>query len=136
VGCRREHSWDLGVGRPGLEVRLDAAQDAWFQRMRAGLDGSTRTTVGWPSLLRQVGFGHVSSQTFLVDQPAPLNDAGRLAVADRLSWAAERLAPTGLLDDDDVTTIDALLDADGSHYVGHRDDTYVLSAQTVHVARR
>lgn len=132
----RSLPWDLGIGLPGLEVRLEAAQDEWFREMRERLDGSVRSTVGWPTLLSGVGFGRVSSQTFLVDHPAPLDRAGRDVVADRLSWAADRLAPAGLLDTGDVATVRALLDVDGPHFAGRRDDTYLLSAQTVHVAHR
>lgn len=133
---QRTLPWDVGLGRPGLEVRLDAALDAWFRSLREDIANSVSTSVGWPSLLRRAGFGDVTSQSFLVDVPAPLDEAAVRTVVDRLRWVDERLAGTGLADDDDSETLRTLLDERDTHYVGRRDDLFVLSAQTVHLARR
>lgn len=34
--------YDLGIGRPGLEARLSAAQAAWFNALRAAMPGAVR----------------------------------------------------------------------------------------------
>ena len=51
----RRLPWDVGVGEPGLEVRLEAAQDRWFARMRAALPGSVPMPYGWTEALRRAG---------------------------------------------------------------------------------
>ena len=38
--------WEVGVGEPGLEIRLDAAQDRWFARMRGHSRGRCRCRTG------------------------------------------------------------------------------------------
>ncbi|WP_243710413.1 class I SAM-dependent methyltransferase [Micromonospora sp. KC213] len=47
--------WDVGLGQPGLEVRLNAAQDRWFTQMRAELPDSRRMPYGWTQALRRAG---------------------------------------------------------------------------------
>src|SRR5690242_10582545 len=45
--------WDLGLGEPGLELRLDAVQDRWFAAMRAGIPGSVPMPYGWTEALQR-----------------------------------------------------------------------------------
>ena len=47
----RSLPWDLGVGEPGLELRLDLAQDRWFKAMRDSLPGSVPMPYGWTDAL-------------------------------------------------------------------------------------
>ncbi|MER7010880.1 class I SAM-dependent methyltransferase [Saccharopolyspora sp. NPDC000359] len=125
---------DVGVGDPGLEGRLIAGREQWFQRMRAEMTGTTRLRMGWGAALAEAGLTDVRSWSYLVDRPAPLADTGRRAVLRRLELlrrhAEEFLAQA------DVAALDQLLDETGEHYVGNRDDVYFLTANTVHVATR
>ncbi|EMF53849.1 MULTISPECIES: class I SAM-dependent methyltransferase [Streptomyces] len=125
---------DLGIGRPGLQSRLDAAEDRWFGEMRATLPGSVPETEDWPGLLTAVGLREVTSRTFLLDLPAPVPQAARAyAVA---SFQRGRGMLADLLDATDLATVDRLLDPDDRASLHHRADLFVLAAQTVHVARR
>lgn len=132
----RHLPWDLGVGEPGLELRLEAANDRWFTRMRAELPGSVRMPYGWTGALRRAGLVDVTTRTTLRESPAPLDEADRRQLVDRLArWVGE-LRPTGLLDPDDLAAWDRLLDPDDPAWLGHRDDVFRLTARSVHLGTR
>src|SRR5829696_1875501 len=129
----RRLPWDLGVGEPGLEVRLEAAQDRWFARMRAELPGSVPMPYGWTTALRRAGLVDVTSRTMLLERPVPLSEADRTRVLDSLGHRVEWLRPTGLVDPADLAAWDRLLDPEDTAYLGRRDDLYSVEARTVHV---
>ncbi|MGH3341427.1 MAG: class I SAM-dependent methyltransferase [Carbonactinosporaceae bacterium] len=124
--------YDIGVGRPGLEARLDAASTSWFEDMRAELNGP-RMPYGWPDALHHAGLTHEASRSFLIEHPPPLDDLGCRVVEQHLSFAAEELADR--LDLDDRETLRQLLDPDHDAYVGLRGDVAVTAARSVHVGR-
>jgi SAM-dependent methyltransferase len=128
--------WDLGIGEPGLEQRLDAANDQWFARMRAELPGSTRMPYGWPEALRRAGLADMTTRTAMREWPAPLAETDRRRLADRFAQWVDRLRPTGLLDPPDLAAWDRLLDADDPAWLGRRTDLYRLTATSVHVGVR
>lgn len=123
---------DLGIGRPGLQARIDAVHDEWFYRMRAELPGVVAETEDWPALLTAAGLRHTASRTFLVDLPAPLSDEARAFVVTALTRLRDSL--NGGLDPDDAATLGRLLDPEDKESVHHRTDVFVLTAHTVHVA--
>jgi SAM-dependent methyltransferase len=126
--------WDVGVGRPGIEIRMFAAHNEWFAAMRADLPGSVRDPRGWPVMLRAAGLVDVTARSWLLDRPAPLSAADRNAVLDRLAnwveWADRWLDP------DDRASWQRLLDREDPAWLGHRDDLFMLAAETVHYGRR
>lgn len=126
--------WDLGLGRPGLEDRLQAAQAEWFVGMREGIDGAVPMPYGWTVALERAGLADVSSFSALVDHPAPGPDG----LTDYVHHHLSRLATHGAdhLSDEDRATLAALLDPDSSHYLGKRRDLFLLGARTVHYGRR
>lgn len=132
----RHLPWDLGIGEPGLELRLDAANDRWFARMRAELPGSVPMPYGWTEALRRAGLTGVTTRTTLREQPAPLTEPDRRALADRFDRWVDRLRPTGLLDPADLAAWDRLLDPADPAWLGHRSDLFRLSARSVHLAVR
>ena len=125
---------DIGIGRPGLLSRLDAANDTWFTDMRAGLPGSTRTVEDWPAMLAQAGLMPSASRTFLVDLPAPLDTEARVLVRDILARQREMLGDR--IDAADHEVIDRLLRDEDPESVLRRPDVFLLNARTVHSARR
>jgi SAM-dependent methyltransferase len=130
----RSLPWDVGVGRPGLEVRLIAAVTEWLAAMRADLPGSVRDPRGWPAMLRGAGLHGVTARSYLLDRPAPLDPGDRDAVLRRLRHAVER--GERWLDGDDREAWRRLLDPDDEAWLGHRDDLQLLAADTVHLGRR
>ncbi|MCP3820647.1 methyltransferase domain-containing protein [Streptomyces sp. A3M-1-3] len=124
---------DCGLGRPGLEARLEAAEEDWFAGMRAALPGHTRVVEDWPALLTGAGLVTTGTRSFLTDLPAPLGADARAYLHDRLARLRELLA--GDLDPEDLRTLDALLDTEASQGILRRPDAFLLTATTVHTAR-
>ncbi|MFF9216581.1 class I SAM-dependent methyltransferase [Streptomyces viridosporus] len=125
---------DIGIGRPGLQARIDAVEEEWFSRMRADLPGSVAHVEDWPALLTSAGLHHTRSRTFLLDLPAPVTDRARAYVVDSLTRTREVLAED--LDAEDRATLDRLLDPADRASLHHRPDVFVLAAHTVHAAVR
>jgi SAM-dependent methyltransferase len=124
---------DSGIGRPGLEVRLDAARARWFDDLRAELGGPP-LPYGWPAALARAGLDQVRTRSFLVESSAPLDDLGRRVVVRHLTSALDELGDR--LDEDDRTALHHLLDPADPRSVTHRDDLTVTAARTVHAATR
>ncbi|MFE3494638.1 class I SAM-dependent methyltransferase [Streptomyces sp. NPDC059175] len=125
---------DIGIGRPGLESRIDAAQAAWFDGMRTDLPDSKPEVEDWRALLHAAGLGATGTRSFLLDVPAPVTAAVREHLVHAFSW--QRTALEGRLDADDVGVLDRLLDPNDPEGLMHRQDCYLLVARTVHTARR
>jgi SAM-dependent methyltransferase len=126
--------WDLGVGEPGLEDRLHAAEEAWFVRMRASIPGSVRAPMGWPALLRAAALTDVATRSFLLDLPSPVSDDVVRYIVNSLQLRVDRAVDD--LDPDDLAAWRRLLDPHGDAYLGHRGDLYCLRVDTVHIGVR
>ncbi|GAB1326475.1 class I SAM-dependent methyltransferase [Streptomyces sennicomposti] len=125
---------DIGIGRPGLQARLDAAEADAFTRMRAELPGSAAETEDWPALLTAAGLRPTGTRSFLLDLPAPVSDQARAYVAATLARLREGMGEA--LDAQDRATLDRLLDPEDAASVHRRPDVFVLKAHTVHTAVR
>jgi SAM-dependent methyltransferase len=121
---------EIGLGRPGLESRLDEARSRWFVDMRAELGGPP-LPYGWPETLARAGLAGVRSRSFLAELVPPLGELGRQIVEQHLTSALTDLEHR--LDKDDRATLARLLDPDDTAYMGRRDDLVVTAARTVHV---
>ncbi|WP_030155639.1 class I SAM-dependent methyltransferase [Streptomyces sp. NRRL S-244] len=120
---------DIGIGRPGLQARLDAVHEHWFSVMRAELPGSTPVVEDWPAMLGRAGLSRVGSFTYLLDLPAPLGGTARAFLHTQLTRLRE--AASDMLDADDLDTLDVLLDPEAQHGILSRPDAFLLSATTV-----
>ncbi|WP_369363225.1 trans-aconitate 2-methyltransferase [Streptomyces sp. CG4] len=125
---------DIGFGRPGLQARLDAAQEERFARMRAELPGAVAETEDWPALLAAAGLKHTGTRSFLLDVPAPVPDRVRAFVVAALTRAREVHAD--VLDAEDRAALDRLVDPADPGSLHRRPDAFVLTAHTVHRAVR
>ncbi|MBU8861553.1 MULTISPECIES: class I SAM-dependent methyltransferase [unclassified Micromonospora] len=132
----RHLPWDLGVGDPGLELRLHTAEDRWFAGMRAALPGGRPMPYGWDEALRRAGLDPATTATALSELAPPLAPPERRAVVDRLADRVGRLRGTGLLTTADLCTWDRLLDPGDPVWLGNRRDVFLLEARSVHVGRR
>ncbi|WP_461168102.1 class I SAM-dependent methyltransferase [Tsukamurella serpentis] len=121
---------DIGIGRPGLAERLDQAHSDGFTRMRSDLHGTVEMPEDWPGMLRSAGLVDVTARTFLVDRPAPLDDASRRAVTSML---ARHLAAADRLDPGDAAVLRRLTDPSDPHSAMRRPDVFVLAARTVYI---
>lgn len=125
--------WDIGVGRPGLEIRLDEAHNRWFTEWFASRPGALPHPHGWTAVLTDAGLTDVASRTALVDIPAPLPAPVRSAVLAELSARVGRAAP--FLAPDDTAAWTPLLDPAAPAWLGHRPDLALLTARTAHYGR-
>lgn len=121
--------WDVGIGRPGLEARLNAAEAEWFVELRAELVGVVRAPFGWRAMLSRAGFAGIETRSFLLELPAP--DAQVRAdlagsYRHRVTRAGEQLCA------EDRAAWERLLDADGRTYLADREDLHLLAVRTVH----
>lgn len=125
---------DIGIGRPGLQSRLNAAEEEWFSRMRAELPGAVAEPEDWPALLTSAGLKPTRTRTFLLDLPAPADEAARDYAAAYFTRLRDGLGDA--LDADDRATLDRLLDPADPQSLHHRADLFVLDAYTVYTAVR
>ncbi|MGW0335013.1 class I SAM-dependent methyltransferase [Streptomyces sp. NPDC003011] len=125
---------DIGIGRPGLQARLDALEAERFARMRADLPGAVTETEDWPALMAAAGLRHTGTRSFLLDLPAPTTDRARAHVAASLTRLRDACGDD--LDATDRATLDRLLDPDDPASVHRRPDVFLLAVHTVYTAVR
>ncbi|WP_142000594.1 class I SAM-dependent methyltransferase [Amycolatopsis cihanbeyliensis] len=125
--------WDLGVGKPGLEGRLQAAREGWFLELRTSMPDAVRMPYGWSTALGKAGLVDVTSFTYLVDHPAPATGPVLDYALERLSWLAE--TTDDRIDQEDRDALGLLLDPRTPEYLGNRTDVFLKYARTVHYGR-
>ena len=119
---------DVGLGRPGLEARCDAA----LTELRApelpylGAD--------WGPLLAAAGFTDVAGRTFDIDLTSPLPAAAARYARQSLRRTRTRL--DGAISEDDLAVLDELTAQDGPHSVLRRQDLAIRGARTLWTATR
>jgi SAM-dependent methyltransferase len=123
---------DLGVGRPGLGDRLEGAGASWFAAMRDGLPDAVPSS-GLASMLVEAGYDVLGSEVRTEHLEAPLPDGARRAVLGHLRRHRDHQADR--LEEDDLRTLDVLLDPDDPRGVLHRDDLFVTASRQIAVAR-
>ncbi|MGH8909946.1 MAG: class I SAM-dependent methyltransferase [Egibacteraceae bacterium] len=128
--------YDLGIGRPGLEARLAAARAACFDALRSGLPGGAHAPVGWNVLLTEAGLVSPAKRSFLFEAPPPLRGPRSAYLLAHFRALCRRPGLWSRLEPDDTETIRRLLDPGDDAFLAHRHDTFLLTARSVHVARR
>lgn len=126
--------WDVGVGRPGLEARLDAAHNEWFTEWFNSRLGVVREPRGWPELLRSAGLEQVTSRSVLLDLPAPLSADAREVVLAELAARVGRAQ--AFLAGEDRAAWNSLLARTSTAWLGHHRDLALLTARTVHMGTK
>jgi len=119
---------DIGLGRPGLEARAQAAV--------AEHHSGTLPYLGadWGPLVARAGFTGVAERAFGIELSAPLP-----AAAGRFAQAYLRRARThldGALAADDLATLDVLIADDGAGSVVRRQDLAIRGTRTLWTATR
>lgn len=125
--------WDIGLGEPGLEHRLEVARNEWFTAMRENIPDSVRLPIGWNLLLAEIGLTDLETFSYLVHHPAPTSQDVRDMAAERLAWFAE--IGVDRLSAEDLAVLHRLLDPADDAFVAARDDVYLLSTRTVYIGR-
>lgn len=145
----RSLPWELGLGEPGLELRLDLAQDRWFKAMRDSLPGSVPMPYGWTDALTRAGLTDVTTRSIMTESPAPLPTEQRDRLITQFQHRIDRLDPdaepshghghghemaeSDWLTPQDLAVWRQLLNPDSEHYLGRRTDLAVLSVRSIHI---
>ena len=124
---------DIGIGRPGLEARLDEARARWFEDLRAELVGPP-LPYGWPAVLGRAGLVDLHSRSYIAEAAAPLDEVGRRIAEQHLTSARDELGDR--LDPDDRATVRRLLDPSEPLSIHRRDDLMVTAVRTLHTGTR
>jgi SAM-dependent methyltransferase len=133
-GLRPHHlPWDVGIGEPGLELRLHAAEYRWFAGMRERLPGRVAMPYGWTEALGRAGLRDVTTRSALIETPAPLTGSDLDHVVVGFRRRVDRVGTAALLDDADRASWDRLLDPEDRDWLGHRTDLFTLDVRSVHV---
>lgn len=120
------------IGTPGFSQRLDHAEAEWFAAMRHGLPGAVGSS-DLPSMFEAAGLEVLGSRLARLRLAAPLPDQARRMVQGHLHEVRVHLGD--LLDEDDLRTLDVLIDTDDPRGVMHRPDVFVASSRQIHIAR-
>jgi SAM-dependent methyltransferase len=124
---------DIGIGRPGLQARLDAAAEEWFDDMRTAMPDHATVVEDWPAMLTRAGLTPAGAHSFLTDRPAPLDEPARVYLRAHLARLRELMDET--LHAEDRATLDRLLDDGSPDAILRRPDAFYLAASTVFTAR-
>lgn len=119
---------DIGLGRPGLEARCDAA----FEQERR--DEMPFLGADWGPLLDEAGFTEVTGRVFDIDLTPPLPPAAARYAQGWLRRTRGRLE--GVLAADDLATLDALAADDGPHSILGRQDLAIRGSRTLWTGTR
>lgn len=124
----------IGLGRPGLQERLDLAASEAFHRMRAELPDFLAAIDDWPAMLRAAGLGEVWQRTCLIEYPAPLEPGPLRTVRETLRRYRDGFAEQ--LEAEDLETLERLLDPTAPEGIEQRGDVFYKTAITVYFGRR
>jgi SAM-dependent methyltransferase len=122
---------DLGVGRPGLQARLDAVVVQALTELPP--PHTVSLGISWPVLLRSAGFGDVRTKSWLQEIPPPTPDRVRERIRGHLGTLRRSFGDR--LADDDRAALDRLLDPADPAGIARREDLYWLTARSLHIAR-
>ncbi|MCS5716737.1 class I SAM-dependent methyltransferase [Herbiconiux sp. CPCC 205763] len=123
--------FELGRGTPGLMYRLVTAQAIRYAGMRAELDHPVASRFGWNVVLEKAGLVVEETTSFVWDIPAPVADDARAHIRSTLLRLLT--GPTRrYLVDEDVDTLEWLLNRSNPDGIDFRRDVFILGASTLH----
>jgi SAM-dependent methyltransferase len=127
--------FDIGLGEPGLDERLNAVRAWEFAQLRPSIPGSVAYPFGWTRLMRDADFTQVTARSFLFEAFPPFDtDLSEFLLRHwgRLLEEAEiraRLSP------DDQNVLVQLMDPHSQYFLLGRNDLYFVKVSTVYVGQ-
>ena len=123
---------DLDIGRPGLADRLDRAESTGSPRCEPACPAASPRLIS-RRCSRQLDSTWSAHGSRGSASTRRCRRRARQVVLGRIRRARQQL--DGLLDDDDLHTLDVLGDADDPRGVMHRADVFVAASRQIVVAR-
>lgn len=127
--------FDIGLGAPGLDERLNAVRAWEFAQLRPSIPASIAYPFGWTHLLRAANFTHVTVRSFLFETLPPFNADlskfllrhwGRLLEEEEIK---ARLSP------EDQHVLAQLVNPNSPHFLLGRSDLHFVKVSTVYVGQ-
>lgn len=130
---------NIGLGEPGLDARLQVANNRWFAAMsKATMPDEVVYPYGWAQLLLDGGFAQVTARTFTVDMLPPFNDYQQAFVLYQLQRTLDRDQGSygPILTEEDRFALQQLLDPASPHYILQRQDLHVRYGLSVYLGKK
>lgn len=130
---------NLGLSEPGLDARLQLANNRWFAAMsKATMPDEVDYPYGWAQLLLDREFVDVMARTFTLDMLPPFDEHQQAFVLHQLQRVIDRdQGPYGpVLTEGDHSVLPQLLDPDSVHYILQRRDLHVRYGLSVYVGTK
>lgn len=125
--------FDVGLGDPGLEGRLEVAHTQMFANWRSSLPNGVAYPYGWSHMLREVGLNSVMPKSFLYEFASPLEASQKDYLEAWLSGYFHRPEHEQRLSARDISTLEQLLDPASPHYAFARNDLHGIVVESIYV---
>lgn len=127
--------FDIGLGEPGLDERLNAARAWEFAQLRPSIPDSVAYPFGWTHLLRAADFTHVTARSFLFEALPPFNADLSGFLLRHWGGLLEKSDSRARLSPDDQNTLAQLMDPNSPYFLLARNDLYFVKVSTVYVGQ-
>jgi hypothetical protein len=124
--------FDIGLGEPGLDTRIQAATAWEFAQVRPSIDDNVRYPFGWTQLLRDAGFNNVTAHNFVFEALSPLSDDLGAFVVRHWSYPLVKQEFRARLSADDQNVLEQLVDPNSEHFLLKRPDLHYVRISTVY----
>jgi SAM-dependent methyltransferase len=125
--------FDIGIGEPGLDERINVAR-AWdFAQVRPSISDSVPYPFGWTQLLRDAGFSRVTARSFIFEALPPFDDDLGNFVVRHWGHPLEETETRAHLSPEDQQVLEQLVDPHSPHYLLKRPDLHFVKVSTVHI---
>lgn len=127
--------FDIGLGEPGLDERLNAVRAWEFAQLRPSIPDSAAYPFGWTRLLRDADFTHVTARSFLFEALPPFNADLSKFLLRHWGRMLEESEIRARLSPDDQNVLVQLIDPNSPHFLLARNDLYFVKVSTVYVGQ-
>jgi SAM-dependent methyltransferase len=125
--------FDIGLGEPGLDERLNVARAWEFAQVRPSIEDSVPYPFGWTQLLRDTGFANVTARSFVFEALSPFDDDLGDFVVRHWRRPLETEEVRAKLSAEDQAVLERLVDPQSEHYLLRRDDLHYVRVSTVYL---
>jgi SAM-dependent methyltransferase len=125
--------FDIGLGEPGLDMRLNAVRAWEFAQVRPSIHDSVPYPFGWTQLLQDAGFANVTARSFVFEALSPLTDEVGDFVVRHWRRPLEQPDTRAKLSPEDQQVLEMLVDPQSKHYLLRRSDLHFVKVSTVYL---